>query len=487
MSIVAELPTEKDAERIVLGSILLGKKIPPEVEALLTPEDFADEANRKIFRYCLRLKQAGKPIEPVLIRDKLGESGLMGHANPAAYVAELGKIASTVAHAEHYAEIVAESSYKRRIYKITSEAAAHALNGRASAEILSDLQADIADLRRDGIGRCERHALAELREKFPTLNPPVVEGVFREGETCNIIAAPKVGKSWLGYGLALSIITGRPWLDRFETSKGKVLLIDNELHPSTLAHRIPEVAKGMSLFPDDYEHDLEIWSLRGKLKSLEELKPDFLELEPDRYKLIIFDAKYRFANAGASENDNSNETQFYNLVDWIGEHTKAANVLIHHATKGNQSAKGVTDVGAGAGSQARAADCHMVIRPHEEEGVVVLDAAVRSFAPMQPLALRWDFPCWVPDICADPEQLAGLKTKSAERQQADDKEGCDQIIKGLLDGRATASTLGGKVGIGRERLKRLLGKLVSDDQIVAEEVTIRNNKCLEYSLPEPED
>jgi hypothetical protein len=83
----------------------------------------------------------------------------------------------------------------------------------------------------------------------------------------------------------------------------------------------------------------------------------------------------------------------------------AAFALIHHASKGNQSAKSVTDVGAGAGAQSRATDTHLVLRPHEEKNAVVLDAAARSWPPIAPICLRWEFPLWKPASDLDPTAL----------------------------------------------------------------------------------
>jgi hypothetical protein len=46
------------------------------------------------------------------------------------------------------------------------------------------------------------------------------------------------------------------------------------------------------------------------------------------------------------------------------------------------------DVGGGAGAQSRATDTHLVLRPHEEDNVVVRNAAVRTWAPIVPMWLR---------------------------------------------------------------------------------------------------
>ena len=50
-----------------------------------------------------------------------------------------------------------------------------------------------------------------LLRTFPERRPSLIEGLLRKGETMNIIAAPKIGKSWLSLGLAFAVATGRPW------------------------------------------------------------------------------------------------------------------------------------------------------------------------------------------------------------------------------------------------------------------------------------
>jgi len=93
-------------------------------------------------------------------------------------------------------------------------------------------------------------------------------------------------------------------------------------------------------------------------------------------------------------------------------------VLIHHTSKGFQANKSVTDVGAGAGSQSRATDTHLVLRPHEEPGCVVLDAAVRSWPPVDPCVLRWEFPIWGVDHAADPLRLRSERPKRVAKESA---------------------------------------------------------------------
>lgn len=252
----------------------------------------------------------------------------------------------------------------------------------------------------------------------PTLRPPIIEGLLRAGETMNLIAPPKAGKSWLTLDLALSIATGRAWLGRFPTVQGDVLICDNELHLETSASRLPKVANARGIQPAEYIDRLYVDNLRGRLRDLISMGSYFDALEPGRWKLIVLDAWYRFLPAEASENDNAVITSLYNFVDRQSARLGCAFVCIHHSSKGGQSDRAVTDVGAGAGAQARAADTHAVLRQHAEDGCVVFDAAVRSWAPLEPFALRWAFPIFTPDDSLDPTDL---KTPG-RRKRKDDAE-----------------------------------------------------------------
>ncbi len=248
-------------------------------------------------------------------------------------------------------------------------------------------------------------SVADLVRDHPRLHEPVIHGLLREGETMNVIASPKMGKSWLVTDLAISVATGRSWLGCYDTQQGDVLILDNELHGTTTANRIPKVAGARGVNMADFDRRLFVENLRGRLVDIEALERYFAAIDPGRFKVVILDAFYRFMPCGSDENDNAGMAAVYNRIDRYAHHLGAAFILIHHTTKGSQSDKSVTDVGAGAGSQSRAADAHLILRPHAEDNVVVLDAAVRSWAPIMPRCLRWEFPVYDYDDTLDPIHL----------------------------------------------------------------------------------
>lgn len=300
-----------------------------------------------------------------------------------------------------------------------------------------DYSAAASALRKEGYGDDQRvldnqvamepavpsfKSVGQLIAEYPQLRPPVIHGLLRRGETMNVIAPPKAGKSWLVTDLALAVATGRRWLNLFPTEAGQVLIIDNELHGETSANRIPKVANARDIPLEEVAQAVYIENLRGQLRDLMALGPYFKAIEPNRFKIIILDAWYRFIPRDTDENDNGSVAMMYNHLDAYAHHLGCSFVLIHHATKGSQSTKSVTDVGAGAGSQSRATDTHLVLRAHEEHKAVVLDAAVRSWAPIDPVAMRWDFPVFqvAPDL--DPAALRPERVRRKPSEHADRQE-----------------------------------------------------------------
>jgi len=248
---------------------------------------------------------------------------------------------------------------------------------------------------------------------FPSLREPVIEGILRVGETANIIAPSKAKKSWLVTNTALGVATGRPWLGR-AVATGEVLIIGNELHPETSASRLRTVAEAMGLREEEYGGRLFVENLRGRLTSLSEMVHYFDDRKAGRFKIIILDAWYRFQEPGTDENDNAATTQAYNTLDRIAGRLGTSFICIHHASKGTQSGKGVTDVGAGAGAQSRACDTHLVLRPHLQTDAAVLEGRTRSWQDPEPTCLRWSYPLWQAAPELDPRQLEGPRPRGRE-------------------------------------------------------------------------
>jgi hypothetical protein len=231
-------------------------------------------------------------------------------------------------------------------------------------------------------------SLDDLVKQHPTQKEPLVEGLLRCGQTMNIIAATKMGKSFLAAGLAFAVANGRDFLG-MKCHRGRVLLIDYELQHSDLSSRLKRIANDMRVSLDN----IDVLPLRGSPKSIIEIVQASKEFQ-GRYALIILDTLSRSLPAGTSENENGAMVAVYSQIDAVAETTGAAVVIIHHSTKGSQADKSLVDIGSGASAIARSVDTHLIVRPHAEDDHAILEAICRSFKSPEPITIRWEYPLW---------------------------------------------------------------------------------------------
>lgn len=294
----------------------------------------------------------------------------------------------------------------------------------------------------------------------------IIEGLARRGDVVNIIASTKVGKSWFAVLLLFCVAVGHKWLGR-TVVKGNVLLIDNELYDEDIQNRLAPVAHAMGILENPDHARFDYVPLRGDLQSIIDIETKMMAYKPGELTLVVFDAKYRLFG-DLEENSNEDQTKFHNIVDRLAKHLQCVIVLIHHSTKGDQAGKSVTDVGSGGGAQSRAADCHLVLRPHAEDGLAVLDAAVRTFAPVEPQTIRWDFPLWSAEDGVE-AILKADKTRGDNRQESKDKQSLAELAEIIRQGNGapkTAYDLRKEVGCGQDKINRLIRVGISEGTFV---------------------
>jgi replicative DNA helicase len=113
-------PQDLDAERQVLGSMILNPKCIDQVASVLTPEDFYLEANKSVASHLFVMSADEQRIDVTLLADRLRRFGQLDGNPPkgiggAAYLAELIGSVGVVSHVKHYAEIVLRHAKRRAI------------------------------------------------------------------------------------------------------------------------------------------------------------------------------------------------------------------------------------------------------------------------------------------------------------------------------------------------------------------------------------
>jgi replicative DNA helicase len=114
-------PQNIEAERALLGSILLKPDGIHEVTDLVSPDSFYVEKHRTIFRAMLDLAGSGSPIDLLSTANRLKELQELERAGGNAYLAELVSVVPTSANLKYYGEIVQKKAMMRALIEASSE------------------------------------------------------------------------------------------------------------------------------------------------------------------------------------------------------------------------------------------------------------------------------------------------------------------------------------------------------------------------------
>ena len=439
-------PYNEDAECAFLCCLLLNNN-----EAMQShrpdPETFYFRRNQILAdAFCSLWDSDDRWFDSIILAEHLFRNGLFEEAGGAAYIGKILDTEFSAAHVGLYEGIV-RKKYQERLLKEKCLLIAGEI-GRPESNIEHLIEHTAKMLQ---ASRFQSRSRLNFKDAWagafspPEMREVIVEGLLRRGEVGNFIASTKTGKSWFALLLTLCVSTGRDWLGR-RVARGNVLLIDNELHTSTIENRLFEVARAMQIAPEEPRDQFEYLSCRGNWVSIQDLIRDIpKKYAPGSLNLIVIDAKYRLFGDGLQENSNDDQTKFGNLIDQFAGVMNCPIVMVHHSTKGDQGGKSVTDIGSGGGSQARSVDLHMVIREHEEPGFAVLDAECRSFPKVEPITLRWNWPLWSVEIDVQPE--LHVNDKGRERRSAM----LNKVVKYLSDEWISLGALAEKCGTKKDR------------------------------------
>jgi len=113
-------PHAKDAERAVLGGIMLDPEALERLEGSLLSQHFYAEANATIFNVIIDLASRGQPVDALTIKDQLERRDELASCGGEAYLADLVSAVPTSANVKHYADIVRERAVLRDLLSVCS-------------------------------------------------------------------------------------------------------------------------------------------------------------------------------------------------------------------------------------------------------------------------------------------------------------------------------------------------------------------------------
>lgn len=114
-------PQNAEAEASLLGAILIDADAIVKIADSITSTDFFEARNQRIYEAMLDLYEKRSAIDTLTLANQLKASGYLDMVGGPAYLAELTNFVPTAAHAEQYADIVAQKAMRRRLINTAQE------------------------------------------------------------------------------------------------------------------------------------------------------------------------------------------------------------------------------------------------------------------------------------------------------------------------------------------------------------------------------
>lgn len=346
------LPANIDAEKTILGAVLLDQNALKEINISLEADDFSLDSHRRIM---LRMKQLWEekiPIDIVTLANRLAREKEIEAVGGVAYLASLTEGLPRRPVINEYIRIVRDKSLLRQLMMVSSVTIQRA-----------------ADQSEDSIGVFEKldHDLAGLKERIRVLmrsnhQEPffvgyrtfvsqstddiewTIEGIIQSEGHGLIVGDSGATKSMLAYDLALHLVSATPWFQHAVPRRRKVGLVSREdatgLCQSRMKRLIHGSSDAMKMFLDCI--DLEEWlyfNTRAQretwtLQSEADIQDIITAVRERGIEFIIIDV-FRTVWEG-DENDNQETAKVLAAAKRIGTEGKCQVAIIHHLSKSDK-------------------------------------------------------------------------------------------------------------------------------------------------------
>ncbi|MGQ9673939.1 MAG: replicative DNA helicase [Candidatus Aminicenantales bacterium] len=131
-------PHSLEAEKTVLGGILVNNENLNTVLSVVSPEDFYKEAHRKILERIIALVDKGLPVDLLSLNEELQRAGLLEEVGGAAYVSSLMDGVPRSLNVEYYSQIIKEKALLRRLILSSAKIISSSYEQKEDADVLLD-------------------------------------------------------------------------------------------------------------------------------------------------------------------------------------------------------------------------------------------------------------------------------------------------------------------------------------------------------------
>ena len=221
------LPVNLDAERFVLGSILMDDALFVQVAGTLQPDDFSLEKHRRIFNRMAELQDRGEKIDRITLANELMKHNQLESCDGLTYLVSLDDGLPHISNLDSYARIVKDKATLRRIIFASQKLIDRCMIGEEEPEeILAGAEESLLNLSqyRGNAGLLTPEEVIEEQGGVNTFLDPArrlkglstgyvkldeMTGGLRGGDLIILAARPAMGKTALALNIAQHVAMGR--------------------------------------------------------------------------------------------------------------------------------------------------------------------------------------------------------------------------------------------------------------------------------------
>ncbi len=242
-------PQNVDAEKSLIGAVLIDEDVLADVTEILDARDFYDKRHATIYEAMVRLFEHRKPVDLLTLTDALKKKKQLEEVGGTAYLTELTNYVPTAAHAATYAEMVAQAAVRRRLIKASGDIAELGYDDDFNVqELLEKAEAELFSVSDQNIKQDLVSVESILLESFDRLeelhrNKGQLRGVktgyrdldnmtagLQRSDLIILAARPAMGKTTLVTNLAYNVATlNKQAVLFFSLEMSKEQLIDRML------------------------------------------------------------------------------------------------------------------------------------------------------------------------------------------------------------------------------------------------------------------
>jgi replicative DNA helicase len=245
LALDSPLPASVDAEKTILGAILLDNAAHAEAAEKIEAEDFSLDSHQRIFRRMTELINAQRAVDIITLANELSRLKEIESIGGVAYLASLTEGLPRRPVIEEYIRIVKDKSLLRKLMLICSTAIARAANqGESALGVLDETEAKLLEVSEQGLTQGFQSLEEIVRDSFGTIdnlykNSREVTGLATEffdfdrmtsglqkGELIIIAARPSMGKTALAINIAENVaVKGKAIVAVFSLEMSKESLL----------------------------------------------------------------------------------------------------------------------------------------------------------------------------------------------------------------------------------------------------------------------